>query len=390
MEQLRLACEVVTPLFCAGADQQKPEIRVPSIRGAMRFWFRAVHEVVMGEDVKALRQQESAVFGATEQASLIKIRVHVSPFRAEPFKFTDLYLRYLGFGLFRTQDSAPRFYIPTGTRFTIEVLSRDTHILDQSAVSLWLLLNLGALGARSRRGWGSLRVTGETGRSPLKFVLPLGSEFKNRFQTMLQLARQIIGVEKHQRTSGDEDFPLYPSLSPGYWRMKLVRMNEQRQPFRTWEEALSWAGQRLRRFREDPNSPVHTGTTPHGGIYRYKVGRDYREMKKIFSSSPESEIGPLRLPIFGLPVQYRFQSEHNQQATVDAEHHERRASPLWIRAYRGESGYYLGFMLFKAQFLPEGELLRIRGQGKMLTAPQPDYELLNEFLNRLPGEEIML
>jgi CRISPR/Cas system CMR-associated protein Cmr1 (group 7 of RAMP superfamily) len=41
MESLRLTCEVVTPLFGGGADQQ-PEIRLPSIRGGVRFWFRAL------------------------------------------------------------------------------------------------------------------------------------------------------------------------------------------------------------------------------------------------------------------------------------------------------------------------------------------------------------
>ena len=108
------------------------------------------------------------------------------------------------------------------------------------------------------------------------------------------------------------------------------------------------------------------------------------------STATEGEVGPLRLPIFGLPVQYRFQSEPNQQVTIDATQHDRRASPFWVRAYRSESGFLLGFMLFKAQFLPEGELLRVRGQGKTFTAPQPDYGLLDEFFNRLPGEEVTL
>jgi CRISPR-associated protein Cmr1 len=390
MQRLQLTCEVVTPLFCAGADQQRPEIRPPSIRGAMRFWFRALHGAVMGNDVKAVQQRESAVFGATERASVVKIRVQVSSFRAETFKFTDLYLRYLGFGLFGTRDGGPRSYVPPGTKFGIELLSTDAHILDEAAAALWMLLNLGGLGARSRRGWGSLRVIGETSGNALKFVLPFGQEFKNRLQMMLQLARQTIRLDERAPTGDDRGMPSYPRVLPGYWRMKLVRANEQRQPFRTWEEALIWAGQRLRRFREDPNSALHTGTTPRGGTYRYKIGRDYREVKKVFTTAPEGELGPLRLPIFGLPVQYRFQSEHNQQATVDAARHNRRASPLWIRAYRGESGIFLGFMLFKAQFLPDGESLTVKGAGKTFTALQPDYTLLDEFFDRLPGEEIAL
>ena len=83
MERLQLTCEVVTPLFCAGADQQRPEIRPPSIRGAMRFWWRALHGAAVGNDIKALQQQESAVFGATEQASKVMVRVHPSELRSD-------------------------------------------------------------------------------------------------------------------------------------------------------------------------------------------------------------------------------------------------------------------------------------------------------------------
>src|SRR5271165_4033918 len=34
--------EVLTPLFNRGAYQDTPELRVPSIRGMVRWWFRAL------------------------------------------------------------------------------------------------------------------------------------------------------------------------------------------------------------------------------------------------------------------------------------------------------------------------------------------------------------
>lgn len=36
-------CEIITPMFLGGADNSpdaEPELRPPSIRGAMRWWFR--------------------------------------------------------------------------------------------------------------------------------------------------------------------------------------------------------------------------------------------------------------------------------------------------------------------------------------------------------------
>jgi CRISPR type III-B/RAMP module RAMP protein Cmr1 len=42
MKQLAFKMQVVTPLFLSGADQHVAELRPPSIRGALRFWFRAM------------------------------------------------------------------------------------------------------------------------------------------------------------------------------------------------------------------------------------------------------------------------------------------------------------------------------------------------------------
>ncbi|HID77150.1 MAG TPA: type III-B CRISPR module RAMP protein Cmr1, partial [Planctomycetaceae bacterium] len=33
---------IVTPMFCAGADEQRAELRLPSFKGALRFWWRSL------------------------------------------------------------------------------------------------------------------------------------------------------------------------------------------------------------------------------------------------------------------------------------------------------------------------------------------------------------
>ncbi|WP_345894648.1 type III-B CRISPR module RAMP protein Cmr1 [Phaeodactylibacter xiamenensis] len=43
MESITFHCKVITPMFLAGADGQTPELRAPSIKGAMRFWWRALN-----------------------------------------------------------------------------------------------------------------------------------------------------------------------------------------------------------------------------------------------------------------------------------------------------------------------------------------------------------
>ncbi|MFH0988531.1 MAG: type III-B CRISPR module RAMP protein Cmr1 [bacterium] len=47
-KKVTFKCEVITPMFLGGADPDKPELRPPSIRGAMRWWFRTMimkHEI---------------------------------------------------------------------------------------------------------------------------------------------------------------------------------------------------------------------------------------------------------------------------------------------------------------------------------------------------------
>ena len=73
MIAVKITFVCLTPCFCAGADQAQAEIRPSSIRGALRWWFRALG---------GSHSDENAVFGGPEpiRSSAIQIRVaDVSP-----------------------------------------------------------------------------------------------------------------------------------------------------------------------------------------------------------------------------------------------------------------------------------------------------------------------
>jgi len=61
--------ECITPCFCAGADQAKAEIRPSSIRGALRWWFRALG---------GSKEMETEVFGGAEPITASSILIRVS------------------------------------------------------------------------------------------------------------------------------------------------------------------------------------------------------------------------------------------------------------------------------------------------------------------------
>lgn len=69
--------ELITPCFCAGADPAQAEIRAPSIRGQLRWWFR-----VLGGSV----EDESAVFGSVAGESGVgsALRIAIVDFKRGP------------------------------------------------------------------------------------------------------------------------------------------------------------------------------------------------------------------------------------------------------------------------------------------------------------------
>lgn len=147
--------EVLTPLFNRGAYQDTPEIRAPSIRGMVRWWFRALG---------ATADEEKAVFGGMKQfgrrlkdevcASQLVFRItHVQAQPAPPPGLPTLPHKQGG------QASPQAAFLP-GARFRLEVFSRfgpldpELQRKVENALEVWLLL--GALGLRANRGGGNV------------------------------------------------------------------------------------------------------------------------------------------------------------------------------------------------------------------------------------------
>ena len=69
---ITLKCEVITPMFLTGADGTTPELRPPSIKGALRFWWRALNGHLPLEELK---KREGKIFGDTQNRSKITLSV---------------------------------------------------------------------------------------------------------------------------------------------------------------------------------------------------------------------------------------------------------------------------------------------------------------------------
>ncbi len=179
MSWTRLALQVRTPLF--GGDDPTRDggspARVPSIRGALRFWFRAVAAGHGVSDLRQLWQAEEDIFGSTNTPSPVKLRVPKQPTASgrgsKPNWATterhgfDGAQYLLGQGLWDYNDGLRRGYVPPGEPFSLDIcFSRCEQVNSRFMLALWAWLTYGGLGARTRRGFGQLVCTDVRGELP--------------------------------------------------------------------------------------------------------------------------------------------------------------------------------------------------------------------------------
>ena len=244
---MRVTLETVTPLFLGGADPRgEPELRAASIRGALRFWLRALLGGVIGDGkLDELRRAEAAVFGSTDTgASPVVVQItgnvqHASyrPLPHNPRKtFT-----------FRG--------IKPGEIFSLELIPRRPHEsvspIVVSTTALWLLL--GGVGKRSRRGFGTLQIRDRV--ESFSFTPEAYKDVKELEKTLRQVIEQAQADAKNFinilniSPSTPSAPPAFPILYSDHTKILLCR-----RPFTMWEQAMKefWGLLRSDPYQDNP------------------------------------------------------------------------------------------------------------------------------------------
>lgn len=171
-----------TPAFLAGAAQTKEdcELRAASLRGELRWWWRALFLGV--RPLAALRELESSLWGGAAQdgqdgSQEGAIAVIVEPLSgsggAEPREFRperstpeDPNRAYLAYGMERSRGKEARFVLPEGTTWRVTLRARAGggreagQVLNFAKAALMFLSSYGGIGAKSRKGFGSISILG--------------------------------------------------------------------------------------------------------------------------------------------------------------------------------------------------------------------------------------
>lgn len=200
MHTISFDCEVITPMFLAGADGKTPEIREPSIKGALRFWWRALHGHLMindtkmpnGEVHKGLKSLENEIFGGGGDNACRSALIIKTTHAEWDGSYSSYLLPHKSMGLTKA------FNPDTPQHFEISLfLTRSVRGFDMDKFkSLFVLACLlGGVGKRSRRGCGSVKIVGikerdETDFKPFDMPMTLNvilEEYINCFSSHYKL-----------------------------------------------------------------------------------------------------------------------------------------------------------------------------------------------------------
>ncbi len=323
-----LLLRVETPLFIGGADIPKTDpvvegLRVPSIRGALRYWARAILSQPYSV---TLAGREADVFGSASNPSKLTVKSYWSPeAHLSPADWQTLVngaerqglvadaqgLRYLGQvalrkvgdtarkGLFRTGDNQP-----LGALVHLGWRGPSKPSPDQGRLvvgALWLLCTFGGIGTRARRGFGAIRVA--------KVLEP------GIFGDFLE--------EQSFKPRGADDI-----------RSELSKLAALSPPPRATNAYPNLSCLSIYLSKDRFHSPL-AAMAAFGS--RYQEYRSQLPLKK-------------RIP-FGLPIPLRGRKRGNIP-------NKRRASPLWVRPLRlwdadsKQEPFVLAAAHFKDQFFP--------------------------------------
>lgn len=240
MKKIIVTCQLITPLFMYGAEN-KFEIRASSIKGLLRYWWRACN---YADEKQHLLKKENEIFGSKDKKSPVSIKINTEKL-----------------GLVDTDNRE----IKEADRFDIEFRYKDRDenekIIMEYLKALDAMQLLGGMGSRSRRGAGNFSITDvkvenneklkEEIRQSMLFCPAIDdfkSELEKKLKTLIKYKMDKAGEYPNIVGSG---FSIYTYQSDHNANHK--KNTTEIQTFNSWKEALSKIEKSYKDFRSKEN-----------------------------------------------------------------------------------------------------------------------------------------
>jgi CRISPR-associated protein Cmr1 len=339
-----VAIKVVTPILGGSSRLREIDdidvIRAPTVRGQLRFWWRALrgHDA----DPAALRDAERELWGGvgtTQVRSPVEVRIRVD--KVGDRDDTDVRPSSPGaYALWPAREEPGRLAAPRrrpGTRFEVTVVvpaTREPEVRD--AMRAWLLF--GGYGSRPRRGLGSLTVTHEA--NTWLPAAPTRREIAGLFD------RDVLAAAPHAATE-----------TPRLAGASLLVGVATESAHDAWTAALGW----LSEFRQAKTDSA--SSWPEADKVRHLTRRSGARVPR------HNSIPAWPRASFGLPIVFRFKDPPKGREPEPGPHMlswlpeeeskpaDRLASPLVLKALPLANGRFVPCALWLHRTPPPGQVV---------------------------------
>jgi CRISPR-associated protein Cmr1 len=395
VKTIEASFEIVTPMFISGADDVA-DLRPPSIKGALRFWWRALHWgqclQEAGDEKGAfplLHTREADLFGAAANDKgggqgklLLKLKpgFKSNDFTANSTGYGTTYL--LGQGLYHYRDGYLKPALAANQSFTLILLVRDDFEIEGVINSLLLWGLLGGLGSRGRKGFGSVAI------KSLKITTKIKNEEKIEERAIPETKESYKQTVQSLLNQLNDALPPFTALS-SKTRIDISDTGNSA------ENLLNKVGTQMLLYRSYGRE-VRGRREAAGQEAEMNFKSDHHNMSDFMQGKKIDE-HPKRV-IFGLPHNYRFSNgsmiDVNAVNTrmMDKESRYRRSSPLFIHIHKLKTNEFIAVQsLIPATFLPAEYQIQMENKNKKTTLPcKIDWDDIHTYLNRFKQREEIL
>jgi CRISPR-associated protein Cmr1 len=354
--------KLITPLFGGGVRPRENDtsklIRETSVRGQLRFWWRAMRGT---GSIAEMKKREDAIFGSggeNAQQSKVLVVVNVNN-RGASEKIFDTggknpkpldkwkQVAYAAFALQPTNEDPQQKEIRVGVEFTLEI-SFPQNLKDDIEAALWAWETFGGIGGRTRRGFGALELLEATEN---------GKSIDIRKYNTATVEQQIKDdLQKHLSPNKNADTNQFPRLSATVSFKTKAAANAT--------EAWKYAIEKLKNFRQVRDIDPQT-KRPHRNKWS-----EPDELRRIFlkhkrgarlKHEPIRNINKFPRAEFGLPIVFHFQRDEGIEKDftlqgAKSEKIERLASPLILRPLKCDDRVVSLALILNAPRAPKGGL----------------------------------
>jgi len=378
MHEAKIRLRAISPLFMRGADQRKAEFRSASVKGVMRWWFRALAGNYVTSD--ELREKEGLIFGSAggrrsrvivearalsrpvpiyngaqinenswlewqenKKGDSYNVRTgRVSPREKKAKEQDKTGLQYLFFSikLLARRGKLVTFYEPN-SKFEVTIKSHDSKAYEAAMASLWSAVALGGFGFRARRGAGSLWFDGKNGAMEalgLPTVLKSPNGLEKGIQRAIELVGNAIGKEELQA----EPIVDYPTLTENSSAVAVLNLEA----------------------KEDPRYALMEFQEKYKSFRRRRSENDKKDKRENSQNNKETEKDNIARKItFGLPiVKWNLKKEYIGYKARKA----RRASPLLVSVKPFGGSYRVVLVKMKTKRFHENSELNSLADWRVL------------------------